>query len=237
MRRDHGRLSDDLRGQETQDEPVLVRGPDRAVQALEQAPALSFPPKSKEPSLRPSTNHLKPTGTSTRRRPSCATMTTPVASTNKVIRPITAAKRPSAGARVFSIIAWMAWALSLPTTPWISVTSLPWAASCPNTKAATAMRSTQQGSEGESHVICNRPGQPLTVALYVYSRHSRSLANGVDETGVGNFSIFRDHGDRLVENVSINRGHCHDYGIMHIESRVDLGPHQGSYSHRERGLP
>ena len=33
------------------------------------APALSSPPKPSEPSIRPSTNHLKPTGTSTRRRP------------------------------------------------------------------------------------------------------------------------------------------------------------------------
>ncbi len=34
------------------------------------APALSSPPNPIEPSMRPSTNHLKPTGTSTRRRPS-----------------------------------------------------------------------------------------------------------------------------------------------------------------------
>ena len=33
------------------------------------APALSSPPKPSEPSSRPSTNHLKPTGTSTNRRP------------------------------------------------------------------------------------------------------------------------------------------------------------------------
>ena len=33
------------------------------------APALSSPPKPKEPSTRPSTNHLKPTGTSASRRP------------------------------------------------------------------------------------------------------------------------------------------------------------------------
>ena len=36
------------------------------------APALSSPPKPSEPSIRPSTNHLKPTGTSTSRRPSFA---------------------------------------------------------------------------------------------------------------------------------------------------------------------
>ncbi len=37
------------------------------------APALSSPPKQVEPSKRPETNHLKPTGTSERRRPSRAT--------------------------------------------------------------------------------------------------------------------------------------------------------------------
>ncbi len=36
------------------------------------APALSSPPNPIEPSRSPSTNHLKPTGTSTRRRPSAA---------------------------------------------------------------------------------------------------------------------------------------------------------------------
>src|SRR5665647_3940423 len=34
-----------------------------------EAPALSSPPKPKEPSTRPSTNHLNPTGTSAKRRP------------------------------------------------------------------------------------------------------------------------------------------------------------------------
>ena len=34
------------------------------------APALSSPPKPSEPSSRPGTNHLNPTGTSYRRRPS-----------------------------------------------------------------------------------------------------------------------------------------------------------------------
>jgi hypothetical protein len=34
------------------------------------APALSSPPKATEPSISPGTNHLKPTGTSHRRRPS-----------------------------------------------------------------------------------------------------------------------------------------------------------------------
>ena len=34
-----------------------------------EAPALSSPPKPMEPSSSPGTNHLKPTGTSTRRRP------------------------------------------------------------------------------------------------------------------------------------------------------------------------
>ncbi len=33
------------------------------------APALSSPPKPSEPSLRPGTNHLKPTGTSSKSRP------------------------------------------------------------------------------------------------------------------------------------------------------------------------
>ena len=33
------------------------------------APALSSPPKATEPSIRPGTNHLKPTGTSQRSRP------------------------------------------------------------------------------------------------------------------------------------------------------------------------
>jgi hypothetical protein len=37
------------------------------------APALSSPPKQHEPSKRPGTNHLKPTGTSLSRRPSFAT--------------------------------------------------------------------------------------------------------------------------------------------------------------------
>ena len=36
------------------------------------APALSSPPKPIEPSSRPGTNHLKPTGTSSRRRPRSA---------------------------------------------------------------------------------------------------------------------------------------------------------------------
>ena len=35
-----------------------------------EAPALSSPPKPSEPSASPATNHLKPTGTSTTRRPS-----------------------------------------------------------------------------------------------------------------------------------------------------------------------
>ena len=34
------------------------------------APALSSPPKATDPSMRPGTNHLKPTGTSHSRRPS-----------------------------------------------------------------------------------------------------------------------------------------------------------------------
>ena len=37
------------------------------------APALSSPPKQHEPSNSPGTNHLKPTGTSSRRRPSVPT--------------------------------------------------------------------------------------------------------------------------------------------------------------------
>jgi len=37
------------------------------------APALSSPPNATEPSSSPGTNHLKPTGTSSRRRPSPAT--------------------------------------------------------------------------------------------------------------------------------------------------------------------
>ena len=36
------------------------------------APALSSPPKPTEPSSRPGTNHLKPTGTSSSRRPRSA---------------------------------------------------------------------------------------------------------------------------------------------------------------------
>jgi hypothetical protein len=31
------------------------------------------------------------------------------------------------------------------------------------------------------------------------------LPHGLDETRVGNFSIFRDHGDRLVENVPVHQ--------------------------------
>ena len=37
-----------------------------------EAPALSSPPNPSDPSSRPGTNHLKPTGTSTSRRPSSA---------------------------------------------------------------------------------------------------------------------------------------------------------------------
>ena len=37
-----------------------------------EAPALSSPPKPKEPSMSPSTNHLKPTGTSQTFLPSAA---------------------------------------------------------------------------------------------------------------------------------------------------------------------
>ena len=37
-----------------------------------EAPALSSPPKPSEPSTRPSTNHLNPTGTSSSLRPSSA---------------------------------------------------------------------------------------------------------------------------------------------------------------------
>ena len=37
------------------------------------APADSSPPNPIEPSISPGTNHLNPTGTSTSRRPSCAT--------------------------------------------------------------------------------------------------------------------------------------------------------------------
>jgi hypothetical protein len=79
-------------------------------------------------------------------RVSLSSLTTTVAPINRVIRLSTVAKSPAAGARAFSIIAWMARALSTPTTPWMSVTSLPWAASCPNTRAATAMTMTRRAA-------------------------------------------------------------------------------------------
>ncbi len=41
----------------------------RPLRRRNDAPALSSPPKPNEPSSRPGTNHLKPTGTSTSRRP------------------------------------------------------------------------------------------------------------------------------------------------------------------------
>ena len=54
-----------LGGEQAGDDTVLVSGPDLAVSAEEGgAGGLSSPTKPSEPSIRPSTNHLKPTGTS-----------------------------------------------------------------------------------------------------------------------------------------------------------------------------
>ena len=50
--------------QQVHDRAVLVSRPHRAVVPQEAGPALSSPPKQHEPSNRPDTNHLKPTGTS-----------------------------------------------------------------------------------------------------------------------------------------------------------------------------
>ena len=55
-----------------------------------EAPALSSPPKPSEPSSRPSTNHLKPTGTSTTRRPRSAATRSMIALETSVL--------PTAGA-------------------------------------------------------------------------------------------------------------------------------------------
>ncbi len=61
---------DDLGGQQAQQDAVLVGRPDGAVATEEDAPADSSPPNATEPSSRPGTNHLNPTGTSNNRRPS-----------------------------------------------------------------------------------------------------------------------------------------------------------------------
>jgi hypothetical protein len=50
------------------------------------------------------------------------------------------------------------------------------------------------------------------------------LPHGLDKTGVGNFSISRDHGDRFMENVPIYEGRGDNDGIMNVKSRGD--PHR-----------
>src|SRR5207247_2520906 len=64
-------LVDILRTRRTRGEPRAVRHHLHAAEPSRRrndAPAPSSPPKPSEPSSRPATNHLKPTGTSTRRR-------------------------------------------------------------------------------------------------------------------------------------------------------------------------
>ena len=58
------------------------------------APALSSPPKPIEPSSRPGTNHLNPTGTSTSRRPSRAATRSMSADDTSVLPTPAAAGQP-----------------------------------------------------------------------------------------------------------------------------------------------
>ena len=58
-----------LGGEQAGDDAVLVGRPDRASRRRNEAPALSSPPKPMLPSIAHRQNHLKPTGTSRRRRP------------------------------------------------------------------------------------------------------------------------------------------------------------------------
>src|SRR5262245_4729925 len=60
-------------GRQAHDRAVFVGGPAGPAVPQEAGPALSSPPKQHEPSNRPGTNHLKPTGTSRTRRPSVST--------------------------------------------------------------------------------------------------------------------------------------------------------------------
>jgi hypothetical protein len=59
------RDGEDLRGEQVEDEPVLVGGPHVPSRRRNDAPADSSPPKPNDPSISPGTNHLNPTGTST----------------------------------------------------------------------------------------------------------------------------------------------------------------------------
>ena len=59
------------------------------------APALSSPPNPSDPSINPSTNHLKPTGTSTIRRPrACATLSIMLEDTSVLPMPASGQSRP-----------------------------------------------------------------------------------------------------------------------------------------------
>ena len=90
------------------------------------APALSSPPKPTDPSTSPSTNHLKPTGTSSRRRPSDATTRSIIDDETSVLP--TATSRPHAGRASPNRYAtnaasrWLGFISPVPgtTTPWRS---------------------------------------------------------------------------------------------------------------------
>src|SRR5262249_49475684 len=64
-----------------------------------EAPALSSPPKQQEPSKSPGTNHLKPTGTSERRRPSEATTRSIIEEDTSVLPTTAPAGQPGRGVR------------------------------------------------------------------------------------------------------------------------------------------
>ena len=67
------RARGDLRGEEVRHQPVLIRRPDRAVAPQERRSRAFLAAEAERASISPSTNHLKPTGTSTSRRPSLFT--------------------------------------------------------------------------------------------------------------------------------------------------------------------
>lgn len=58
-----GSVGEGLRGEQLEDEPVLVGRAGSPSQRRKEEPAGSFGPKPTEPSRRPGTNHLNPTGT------------------------------------------------------------------------------------------------------------------------------------------------------------------------------
>src|SRR5215475_14935296 len=74
-------------------------------------------------------------------------------------------------------------------------------------------------------IVITSSAYHLAVVRRNYSALFTLLPHGLDKTGVGNFSIFRDHGDRLLENVPVHEGRGDNNGIMNVESRGDPQRH------------